>query len=84
MTMTDFTGYILQTSRGVFFLREPKRRRQLRHSCKGLGGFEIDENDKIHKIHPPHIQRRFSIASGFIWYSLDILQVFRRDSSGIS
>ena len=27
-----------------FFLREPKCRRQLRHSRRGLGGFEIDEN----------------------------------------
>ena len=27
----------------MFFLREPKRRRQLRHSRKGLGGPEIVE-----------------------------------------
>ena len=35
--MTKPTRYILQNSRGVFFLREPKRRKQLRHRRKGLG-----------------------------------------------
>ena len=49
---------MLQNSRGVFFVRKPKRRRQLRHSRKGLGGPEIVKNDKIRKIHTPKIQGR--------------------------
>ena len=49
---------MLQTPRSVFFLREPKRRRQLRHSRKGLGGPEIVKNDKIPKIHTLKIQGR--------------------------
>ena len=54
---------MLQKSRGVFFLREPKRRRQLRHRRKGLGGPEIVKNDKIHKIHAPKIQGVFFLRS---------------------
>ena len=49
----------VQKSRGVFFLREPKRRRQLRHSRKGLGGgLKSLKNYKIHKIHTPKLQGR--------------------------
>ena len=41
----------------VCFLREPKRRRQLRHSHKGLAGPEIVNSDKIRKIHTIHKSR---------------------------
>ena len=34
---------MLPKNRFAFFLREPKRRRQLRHSRKGLGGPETDK-----------------------------------------
>ena len=34
---TKSTKYMFQKSRGVFFLRSPKRRRQLRHRRTGLG-----------------------------------------------
>ena len=40
----------VQTSRGLPFLREPKRSRQLRHSHKGLVDHEIDENWKACQI----------------------------------
>ena len=44
---------MLQQIQGRVFLREPKRRRQLRHSRKGLGGPEIVKTYKIRKIHAP-------------------------------
>ena len=47
---------MVQNSRGGCFLREPKRRRQRDTAAKGLGGVEIVENDKIHKIHTPQLQ----------------------------
>ena len=37
LKMTTSARYILQNSRAVFFLRKPKRRRQLQHRRKGLG-----------------------------------------------
>ncbi len=49
---------MLQQIQGRAFLREPKHRRQLRHSRKGLGGPEVVKNDKIRKIHTPQIQGR--------------------------
>ena len=40
----------------MFFLREPKRRRQRDTVAKGLGSPEIVKDDKIHKIHTPKLQ----------------------------
>ena len=48
---------MLQQSKSVFFLKEPKRRRQRDTAAKGLGSPEIVKNDKFHKIHTPKFQR---------------------------
>ncbi len=46
-----------EKNRGVFLLREPKRRRQVRHSRKRLGGaLKSLKNDNIHRIHTPKLQ----------------------------
>ena len=50
---------MLQKSRGVFFVRSPKRRRQLRHRRTGLGDPEIVKKLQIHKIHTPKFQGVF-------------------------
>ena len=64
---------MLQKSRVVFFLREPKRRRQLRHRRTGLGDFETGEKHKFLGIYSRHFIH-FSKISTFQNVKIEILK----------
>ena len=70
LKMTKYARYMLQNSRGAFFLRSPKRRRQLRHRRTGLGGHETGFKTNMNLIYLLYLMECFKFT--FLTFSKNV------------